>query len=254
MSQPRRNFLIGCLLASAGWGATAMPALAQETSDGATESEGASSRSSSGIAEIIVTAQKRQQSVNDVPISITTASGSDLLSKGITSTADLAKIVPGLSAPPSPYNVPVYSLRGVGFYESSLSASPTVAVYTDEVPLPFSAMTKAASLDVERVEVLKGPQGTLFGNNTTGGAINYIANKPTDKFEAGFDLSYGRFNTFDFQGFVSGALTEGLNARIAARTIQSGDWQKVRHGPVIRWGLNGSGRAGCCSIGKPAIG
>lgn len=231
MSPKRRNFLCGCLLASAGLGAMATPAMAQDTLDNANSGEEEAARPNSGIAEIIVTAQKRQQSANDVPISITTASGGDLLAKGITSTADLAKIVPGLSAPPSPYNVPVYSLRGVGFYESSLSASPTVAVYTDEVPLPFSAMTKAASLDVERVEILKGPQGTLFGNNTTGGAINYIANKPTDEFEAGLDLSYGRFNTFDLQGFVSGPLANGLNARLAARTIQSGDWQKSQTRP-----------------------
>jgi outer membrane receptor protein involved in Fe transport len=121
--------------------------------------------------------------------------------------------------------VPVYTLRGVGFYESSLSAAPTVAVYTDEVPLPFSAMTKAAALDVERVEVLKGPQGTLFGNNTTGGAINYVANKPTDTFEAGLVASYGRFNTVDLQGFVSGPLADTVNARLAVRTVHSSDWQ-----------------------------
>lgn len=226
MSYHRSSSMLACLMVGAASAAISVPAVAQSDQNHAD-----GSAANTGLAEIVVTAQKRQQSLNDVPISITTATGGDLLAKGIASTADLAKIVPGLSAPPSPYNVPVYSLRGVGFYESSLSASPTVAVYTDEVPLPFSAMTKAASLDVERVEVLKGPQGTLFGNNTTGGAINYIANKPTDEFEAGVDLSYGRFNTFDFQGFVSGPLAEGLNARIAARTIQSGDWQKSQSRP-----------------------
>lgn len=178
-----------------------------------------------GLAEIVVTAQKREQSVNDVPISITVSSGEQLVQRGVSSTADLAKLVPGLTAQSTGYNTTVYNLRGVGFYDTTLSAAPTVVIYTDEIPLPFSSMTVAAGLDVQRVEVLKGPQGTLFGNNTTGGAINYIANKPTDNLEAGIDASYGRFSTVDLQGYVSGRLAEGLKARIAARSITSGDWQ-----------------------------
>lgn len=176
--------------------------------------------------EIIVTAQKRKQSANDVPLSLTVATGSQLLDAGVQSTADLAKVVPGLTAQPSPFNTPIYTLRGVGFFEFSLAAAPTVAVYTDEVPLPFSAMTKAAALDVERVEVLKGPQGTLFGQNTTGGAINFVAARPSNSFQAGADFSYGRFNSVDLQGFVSGPLSGNVKARLAVRTIQGGDWQK----------------------------
>ena len=187
---------------------------------------GVAGPASDGLGDIVVTAQKRQQSLNDVPISITAVGGDVLVSRGISSTSDLAKIVPGLTAQPSAFNIPVYTLRGVGFFDQTLSASPTVAVYSDEVPLPFSAMTKAAALDLERVEVLKGPQGTLFGNNTTGGAINYIAAKPTDTFKAGADASFGRFSTFDVQGFVSGPIAENLNARLAVRTVQGGDWQK----------------------------
>ncbi|MGD9714740.1 MAG: TonB-dependent receptor, partial [Thermomicrobiales bacterium] len=180
----------------------------------------------SETSEIIVTAQKRTQSVNSVPISITAATGETLLSRGVTSTSDLAKIVPGLTAQPSPFNTPVYTLRGIGFYDSTLAAPPTVAVYTDEVPLPYSAMTKAAALDVARVEVLKGPQGTLFGQNTTGGAINYVAARPTDNFAAGLDTSFGRFSTLDVQGFVSGPVASNMRARLSARTIQSDDWQE----------------------------
>src|SRR5690606_13370525 len=120
---------------------------------------------------------------------------------------------------------------GIGFYDSTLAAPPTVAVYTDEVPLPYSAMTKAAALDVARVEVLKGPQGTLFGQNTTGGAINYVAARPTDSFAAGMDATFGRFSTFDVQGFVSGPVASNMRARLSLRTIQGGDWQKsfTRH-------------------------
>lgn len=179
----------------------------------------------SGYAEIIVTANKRQQSINDVGLSITAETGDSLVARGITSPTDLGKIVPGLTVQPSPFNTPVYTLRGVGFYETTLSASPTVAVYTDEIALPFSATTRGVAFDIERVEVLKGPQGTLFGQNTTGGAINYIVAKPTDTFSAGADASFGNFSTFDVQGFVSGPLSSNVKARLAVRTLQSGPWQ-----------------------------
>lgn len=172
-----------------------------------------------------MTANKRSQSINEVPLTITTATGDQLLRRGITNTADLARIVPESTAQPSPFNTPVYTLRGVGFYESSIAAYPTVAVYTDEVPLPFSAMTKAAAMDLERVEVLKGPQGTLFGNNATGGAINDIAARPTDRLQAGLDGSYGRFDDIDLQGYVSGPLTGTVKARVSGRVNRSGDWQ-----------------------------
>jgi iron complex outermembrane receptor protein len=190
----------------------------------------AAAPSSASVSEIVVTANKRQESVNKVGMSIAAATGAQLTRLGITDTSQLQKIVPGFSYVPSAYGTPVYSIRGVGFQDTSLAASPTVSVYVDEAPLPFSAMTQGASLDLQRVEVLKGPQGTLFGENATGGAINYIANKPTDHFQAGADLSYGRFNTLDVQGFVSGPITDTLDFRIALRTIQGDGWQKS-YGP-----------------------
>jgi len=191
----------------------ATPAFAQQAEEGASE------------GEIIVTANKREQAINDVGLSITAMGGDALVDRGISSPTDLGKVVPGLTVQPSPFNTPVYTLRGIGFYETTLSAAPTVAVYVDEVALPFSATTRGVGFDVQRVEVLKGPQGTLFGQNTTGGAINYIARKPTGTFDAGVDLSYGRFNTIDAQGFISGPITDGIRARLSARTLQSGDWQ-----------------------------
>lgn len=211
------------LLAGAAIPAIALvsaPAFAQDAN-----SDTGSSLSTMNTNEIIVTANKREQSINDVGISITVQSGEDMTIKGIDSPTDLGKIVPGLTVQPSPFNTPVYTLRGIGFYETTLSAAPTVAVYTDEVALPYSATTRGVAFDIQRVEVLKGPQGTLFGQNTTGGAINYIVNKPTDYFDAGLDLSYGRFNTIDAQGYISGPITTGVNARLSARTIQSDDWQ-----------------------------
>jgi iron complex outermembrane receptor protein len=178
------------------------------------------------VQEVIVTAQKREQSVNSVGMSITAATGAQMTQLGIVNTSDLTKIVPGLTFAQTPSGPPVYTLRGVGFYETSLAATPAVSVYVDEVPLPYPAMTEAAGLDLARVEVLKGPQGTLYGQNSTGGAINYISAKPTKTFQAGFDATYGRFDTADVQGFVSGPLTDQLSGRLALRTLQGSDWQK----------------------------
>lgn len=179
-----------------------------------------------GIQEIVVTAQKRSEAINDVPLSITAASGDKLRDQGITDVGDLVKIVPGFNYTESAYATPVYTLRGVGFYDTSLAAKPTVSVYQDQVPLPFSIMTRGATLDLERVEVLKGPQGTLFGSNATGGAINYIAAKPTSTFHAGLDAGIQNFGEISAGGYVSGPITDTLKARVAVRTEQGGAWQR----------------------------
>lgn len=178
------------------------------------------------LQEVVVTAQKRSQRLSDVPISITAASGKQLADLGVTDPRQLEKVVPGFAYQQSNFGVPVFSIRGVGFFDTTLAASPTVSVYVDQVPLPYLAMARGAMLDLERVEVLKGPQGTLFGQNSTGGAINYIAARPTPDFSAGVSLTYGRFNEFDSEEFVSGPLSANLNGRLSVRTEQQGDWQQ----------------------------
>jgi outer membrane receptor protein involved in Fe transport len=178
------------------------------------------------VGELVVTAQKREENINNVGMSIQAASGERLTKLGITNTNDLKKVVPGFEVTPNYYGTVVYTIRGVGFQDTSLAGSPTVTVYLDEVPLPFSILTAGATLDLQRVEVLKGPQGTLFGNNATAGAINYIANKPSNTFEAGGDFSFGNFGTALAQGYVSGPITDGLSARLALQANRSGAWQK----------------------------
>jgi len=178
------------------------------------------------VEEIVVTAQKREESINDVGMSIQAATGEKLTELGITETSELYKVVSGFNSNVTYYGTEVYTIRGVGFQDTALASSPTVSVYLDEMPRQFAALTPGLTLDLQRVEVLKGPQGTLFGQNATGGAINYVANKPTDEFEAGVTASYGRFETADLEGFVSGPLTETLSYRLAVRSIQSGDWQE----------------------------
>src|SRR3546814_15112916 len=100
----------------------------------------------------------------------------------------LAKVTPGLTFAPTPNSTPVYTLRSVGFFEASLAAYPDVSLYIDQVPLSLPAMSSLTAFDLERVEVLTGPQGTLFGNNANCGAINFIAAKPTRELHYGADL------------------------------------------------------------------
>ena len=178
------------------------------------------------IEEIVVTAQKREESINDVGMSIQASTGEQLKDLGITDAFDLYKAVAGFSSNVNYAGTAIYTIRGVGFQENSLATSPTVSVYLDEAPLQFSPMTRGASLDVQRVEALKGPQGTLFGQNATGGAVNFIANKPTSEFDAGVTVSYGRFGSLDVDGYVSGPINDAWGYRVALRSQTSDDWQE----------------------------
>ena len=200
-------------------------ALAQQADTPPSDTPPAAASSPAAVADIVVTAQRRSQSINKVGISIQAASGAELLNRGLTNTDDLVKIVPSLSIAKTALTVPVYTLRGVGFYDTALASTSTVSVYTDEVPLPFPAMTTGASLDLSRVEVLKGPQGTLYGSNSTGGAINYISAKPTSTLSAGGTVSVARFGRVEAQAFISGPVSDTLRLRLAGQTQQGGDWQ-----------------------------
>ena len=179
----------------------------------------------SGVADIIVTAQKRSERLSSVPMSITAATGDQLLKAGVADPSQLIKIVPGFTYQLSQYGTPVFGIRGISFFDTSGTAAPAVTVYVDQVPLPLSIMARGAALDGERVEVLKGPQGTLFGENATGGAINYIAAKPSDNFGAGADFTYGRFGQVEGGGYVSAALSDTIAVRLSGRTEQRDDWQ-----------------------------
>ena len=216
--------LSGCALLALSSPSVALAQVAEGS--GAAVPNASESSGEESIQDIVVTAQKRAESINDVGMSITAATGEQLVKLGVSDVSQLAKIVPGFRFNVTAFGSPVYTIRGVGYQESSLAAGPAVSVYVDEVPLPYSTQTIGAALDLERVEVLKGPQGTLFGGNSTGGAINYVAAKPTDKFAAGATASYGRFNTVDLAGYLSGPISDTLSARVAVRSLQSNDWQK----------------------------
>jgi outer membrane receptor protein involved in Fe transport len=222
----RKNFqaLRGVLLLGTSFAASTTCAHAQ-TSSAPAEAPDAPVGNEASTGEIVVTAQKRRQNLSDVPISVTALTGEQLVEKGIDDVADLVKVTPGLSVQEGSRGVPVISIRGIGFSEEAIGGRPTVSVYIDEAPLAFPIMAKSAAFDLERVEVLKGPQGTLFGQSSTGGAINYIAGRPTDNFEGNFTASYERFDTVELEGYVSGPIAPTLNARLAVRTVQGGDRQ-----------------------------
>ena len=186
----------------------------------------ATAAASEELEQIVVTANKRTQSVNDVGLSISAISVDKLEEQKLTSLEDISSVVPGLVYSASTANTPIFTLRGIGFNEQTLGAYPATSLYLDEAPMPFPVLASHSAYDLERVEVLKGPQGILFGQNSTGGAINFISAKPTEDFEAGGNVSYGRFNKMEFNGYVSGSLTDNINARLSVTGLNSDEWQK----------------------------
>lgn len=185
----------------------------------------AHAQSDATFGDIVVTANKREQRLNDVGLAVAVIDGNALKSQQINSLADIANVTPSLSYSNSVQGTPIYTLRGVGFNEQSIGSYPAVSVYMDEVPLPFPVLTANQTYDLERLEILKGPQGTLFGQNATGGAINYIAAKPKSEFGAGVDLGYGRFNQIQIGGYLTGPLAPNLNFRLSGRFEDADGWQ-----------------------------
>lgn len=204
----------------------AVPAWAQDAGTSAGPAPTAKEREPAQAGEIIVTARKQAERLSKVGLPITAATGSELTTRGITAVTQLGKLEPSLQYAKSFDSTPIFTIRGVGYNDNSIQAPPTVSVYEDEVPYAYPVMTKGAMLDVQRVEILKGPQGTLFGQNATGGAINFIANRPDNELHAGVTATYGNFNAVDLEGYVSGPLAHALTARVALATDQGGAWQR----------------------------
>jgi iron complex outermembrane receptor protein len=165
------------------------------------------------IEELVVTAEKREQSLQDVPVAISayTSERRDLV--GINSVQDMTNFTPGLTYNNSGDRI---SLRGIGRVSNVQAADGAVAIYSDGV---FTSSTFEASkqpLFIDRVEVLRGPQGTLYGRNSIGGAINVLSKRPSDQFSGEVRATYGNYNYSVLQATVTGPLTEGLNFRINA--------------------------------------
>lgn len=196
--------------------------------------------------DIIVTAQRRAESINDVGMAIQAVDGDTLEALRVTDVRDLTAVAPSFTVSQSYQGVPTYTLRGIGFNTINLSSTSTVGTYVDEVAYAYPIMNTGPVMDLERVEVLKGPQGTLYGRNTTAGLINFITAKPTDSFEGGVSADIGNYQTWNLAGHVSGPLGEGIAARIAFRSENSDKgWQVSnsrgeRQGKVDKLGIRGS--------------
>ncbi len=203
----RRALFAGAVLAPLVWIAGAAPATAAASDPTA----------ATAVETLVVTAQKRSQNVQDVPISIQAFSAKDIQSLGIKSSVDLGAVTPNvdIALVAGPGNQPIITIRGIGLNDYDTNNAGPNGIYVDEVYLSSPASQSFATFDLERIEVLKGPQGTLYGRNTSGGAINFVTRKPTDYFTGDFHAEYSSFNTVNIEAAVGGPIAPGLTGRIA---------------------------------------
>jgi iron complex outermembrane recepter protein len=201
-----------------------------------------------GLEEIIVTATKRAENLQDVPVAISAISASALQNAGVFETSDLNHAIPNLQVS-SPYGEaqPNFSLRGVGVgTEFNANAASPVGVYVDEVYQAFRASHGQQLYDLNQIEVLRGPQGTLFGRNTTGGAINFITRAPELKGSNGYlTLGYGNYNRFNVQGAVEFTGAEDkFGIRVAGTYVNSDPFVRNR----LAAGVNRSAAGGASGL------
>lgn len=196
-----------CIAATLGAMATARADSPESAPNGTTEAP--------GLTEIIVTAQRREQNLQDVGISVTPLDARTLDELGIVDTTELVRAVPGLKVNSySPTSV-VFNIRGVSQNDYGDQQEPPVAVYQDDSYASTINLSGFPVFDLARAEVLRGPQGTLFGRNADGGAIQLISNKPTKEFEGYATATTGSYNQLITEAAVSGPLTDTLQARLA---------------------------------------
>jgi len=179
------------------------------------------------IEEMVVTAEKRQSTVSDTSISITAFSESMLEEQGIQNANEFVNFIPATTR--DNYDI---RIRGVGRNFRNLGGDPGVATYYNGVYSEDAliALTEGALWDLERIEVLRGPQGTLYGRNSIGGAINYITKRPSENFEGELRTQVGEHDTLEVYGLVSGPLTEDLGYRLNASKRSRNGWQEGQFG------------------------
>ncbi len=206
------NLYAACSLASIAF-FSAAPAFAQE--DTATSSEGK-------IEEIIVTAQKREEKAQDVPIAMSVFSAEAMEMRGISNPQDLQNVVPSLSIGEQTNlgGAAKVTLRGVGSENYGPGGDPGVPIHINGHYTQSTAYVFRDMIDVERVEVQRGPQGTLYGRNAIGGNVNLITRRPTDEFEGSVGVEVGNYNRYMAQGMVSGPISSGIRARLVAATAK----------------------------------
>ncbi len=231
MAQFRRLIRLSCAMASALSGASALSLAAASS---------AYAQASEGLDEVIVTAQRREENQQEVPISITTLPEDRFTAilQGADDIRALATRVPGLYAESSNGRVaPRFYIRGLGNTDFDLAASQPVSIVMDEIVMENVVLKSFPLFDIERVEVLRGPQGTLFGRNTPAGIVKFDTVKPGDAQEGYLSGSIGRFATAKVEGAIGGPLTDTLGYRASVLYQRRSDW--VDNGAVVQNGFAG---------------
>ncbi|WP_068084626.1 TonB-dependent receptor [Novosphingobium rosa] len=166
--------------------------------------------SASAVGDIVVTATRRESKLQSTPVAVSVLGQGEIAAHNTITARDLAGQIPGFFIAQSGItpSTQIFYIRGIG--NSDPIFDPSVAVYLDDTYLPRAINGMTDLTDIERVELLRGPQGTLFGQNAAAGAIRYITKTPTEKLTAKGDVSYGSYNTANVHGYVSGALIPGL--------------------------------------------
>lgn len=175
------------------------------------------------IEKIVVTAQKREQAVTDVSVSVTAFTGDTMREMRIGEPSDIGKIMSNVDIKGTLGGVnPAITVRGVGLNDFNANNNPTVGIYVNDIFLASPAMLTGMMFDVERVEVLKGPQGTLYGRNSNGGAINIHNRKPTQETEGYVTAGYGNYNTLELEAALGGGITDTVAARVSTKYSKQG--------------------------------
>jgi iron complex outermembrane recepter protein len=189
------------------------------------QTEAPAAEDDTAIADIVVTAQRREESLQDVPLSITAISGQDLRNADLRDITRLEQAVPGLRIGRSgPAGRP--AIRGVFTEAIQANADPRVGFYIDEIYQSRAQQTIGAFVDLERVEVQKGPQGTLFGRNSLGGNIAVSSAKPRDELDYGIAGIYGNYDRIKLEGFLNVPIADGVAFRIAGALDRHDPYQK----------------------------
>ena len=202
----------------AGWGvglATAL--LASASAATMAQAQAAGEPAASSVSEVVVTAQKRAQKLIDVPISMTVITGDQARDAGVNSTLDLARITPGLDIGQNSGegDFPFISLRGVSMRDfADTNESPSAVYLNDFYKASLNGLDNQ-TYDLDRIEVLRGPQGALYGRNATGGLINFITKGPTDHFEGYGDVLVAERGRYKLEGAVGGPITDQISGRLS---------------------------------------
>ena len=178
----------------------------------------------SGIEEILVTATKRTQSLQDVSVSMTALSGDKIDAFGFEDTRDIFSQIPNVSSSEGSYSADI-TIRGNSTLNPTLVGEDNVALYFDEVYRPAAFYGGGVMMDLERAEVLRGPQGTLFGRNSTAGLVHFISRKPTEEQEGYLNFEYGSYGTNIVETAISGPISDQVRGRLALKYHQDDGFQ-----------------------------